>query len=53
MFGSPSFYLLGLSGLWVGQVLALFLVGLGEYITVWRFTDWEEEVKKGIKRVSM
>jgi len=42
----------GLSGLWVGQVVALFLVGLGEYITVWRFTDWEEEVKKGIKRVT-
>jgi hypothetical protein len=42
----------GLPGLWVGQVVGLFIVGLGEYVIVWRFTDWDEEVKRGIARVS-
>ncbi|KAF8522435.1 MATE efflux family protein [Hysterangium stoloniferum] len=42
----------GLSGLWIGQVVALFLVGIGEYVAVWLFTDWEEEVRKGMERVS-
>ncbi|KAF8582006.1 MATE efflux family protein [Ramaria rubella] len=42
----------GLSGLWIGQVVALFIVGIGEYIAVWRFTDWEDEVRRGIERVS-
>ena len=41
----------GLSGLWIGQVVALFIVGIGEYIVVWRFTDWEGEVRRGIERV--
>ncbi|KAF8652603.1 hypothetical protein AX16_004323 [Volvariella volvacea WC 439] len=41
---------LGLQGLWIGQVVALFIVGLGEYAVVWIGTDWEEEVKKGIER---
>lgn len=43
----------GLSGLWIGQVVGLFIVGVGEYIVVWRFTDWEEEVRRGIERVSI
>ncbi|KIJ33203.1 hypothetical protein M422DRAFT_264926 [Sphaerobolus stellatus SS14] len=43
----------GLSGLWIGQVVALFIVGIGEYVAVWRFTDWEEEVRKGFDRVTM
>ncbi|KAJ6561192.1 MATE efflux family protein [Mycena vulgaris] len=40
---------LGLQGLWIGQVVALFIVGLGEYYVVWR-TDWEREVKRGAER---
>lgn len=34
----------------IGQVVALFLVGLGEYGVVWFGTNWEKEVKKGIER---
>ncbi|KAJ3512451.1 hypothetical protein NLJ89_g3512 [Agrocybe chaxingu] len=41
---------LGLQGLWIGQVVALFIVGLGEYCVVWLGTDWDLEVKKGIER---
>jgi multidrug resistance protein, MATE family len=33
-----------------GQVVALFIVGVGEYATVWLGTDWEEEVRRGILR---
>ena len=33
-----------------GQVIALFIVGLGEYGTVWLGTDWDKEVQKGIER---
>ncbi|EJF56652.1 MOP flippase [Dichomitus squalens] len=41
---------LGLQGLWIGQVIALFIVGLGEYTVVWVGTDWEKEVRHGIER---
>lgn len=41
---------LGLQGLWIGQVVALFLVGLGEYFVVWLGTDWEKQVQKGVER---
>lgn len=41
---------LGLQGLWIGQVIALFIVGLGEYGVVWLGTDWEKEVLKGVMR---
>ncbi|KAI0366659.1 MATE efflux family protein [Pilatotrama ljubarskyi] len=42
---------LGLQGLWiVGQVVALFIVGLSEYAVVWLGTDWEKEVQRGIER---
>lgn len=34
----------------LGQVVALFIVGLGEYCTVWLGTDWDEEVRRGIER---
>ncbi|KAF7370931.1 MATE efflux family protein [Mycena sanguinolenta] len=40
---------LGLQGLWIGQVVALFLVGGGEYYVVWR-SDWDLEVKRGAER---
>ena len=33
-----------------GQVVALFIVGLGEYGVVWLATDWDREVEKGIER---
>lgn len=41
---------LGLEGLWIGQVIALLIVGLGEYGAVWLGTDWDKEVQKGIER---
>ncbi|PPQ68387.1 hypothetical protein CVT25_007925 [Psilocybe cyanescens] len=41
---------LGLQGLWIGQVVALFLVGIGEYCVVWLGTDWNLEVAKGMER---
>ncbi|TFY70742.1 hypothetical protein EVG20_g2271 [Dentipellis fragilis] len=41
---------LGLQGLWIGQVVALFIVGIGEYVVVWLCTDWEKEVERGIER---
>ncbi|KAJ6581120.1 MOP flippase [Mycena capillaripes] len=40
---------LGLQGLWIGQVVALFMVGLGEYYVVWR-SDWQLEVRRGAER---
>jgi MATE family multidrug resistance protein len=33
-----------------GQVVALFIVGLGEYGVVWLGTNWDLEVQRGIKR---
>ncbi|PPQ74024.1 hypothetical protein CVT24_012620 [Panaeolus cyanescens] len=45
-----SSFHLGLQGLWIGQVVALFIVGIGEYCVVWLGTDWDEEVRKSIKR---
>ncbi|KAL4265736.1 multi antimicrobial extrusion (MATE) family protein [Pleurotus pulmonarius] len=41
---------LGLEGLWIGQVVALFIVGVSEYCAVWLWTDWEKEVARGIER---
>ncbi|KXN84930.1 hypothetical protein AN958_11913 [Leucoagaricus sp. SymC.cos] len=41
--------LLGLQGLWIGQVVALFIVGLGEYAVVWLRTDWDLEVQRGLE----
>ncbi|KAF8159273.1 MATE efflux family protein [Crassisporium funariophilum] len=41
---------LGLQGLWIGQVVGLFIVGTGEYLVVWLATDWDMEVKKGVER---
>jgi MATE family multidrug resistance protein len=41
---------LGLQGLWIGQVVGLSIVGLGEWLVVWLRTDWEAEVQKGIDR---
>ncbi|KAG1812869.1 MATE efflux family protein [Suillus subaureus] len=41
---------LGLQGLWIGQVIGLFTVGLSEYGMVWLGTSWDREIQKGIKR---
>ncbi|KAJ7600375.1 MOP flippase [Mycena floridula] len=41
---------LGLQGLWIGQVVALFIVGIGEYCVVWLGTDWDLEVRLGVER---
>ncbi|KAF8232184.1 MOP flippase [Tricholoma matsutake] len=41
---------LGLEGLWIGQVLGLFVVGIGEYCAVWLGTDWDKEVQRSIDR---
>jgi multidrug resistance protein, MATE family len=34
----------------LGQVGALFIVGLGEYAVVWLRTDWDLEVERGRQR---
>ena len=36
-----------------GQVVALFIVGLGEYGVVWLGTDWDLEIQRGIERNQM
>ncbi|KIJ21021.1 hypothetical protein PAXINDRAFT_125642 [Paxillus involutus ATCC 200175] len=41
---------LGLQGLWIGQVIGLFTVGIAEYFVVWFGTDWDKEVLKGVIR---
>jgi MATE family multidrug resistance protein len=34
----------------LGQVVGLFIVGIGEYFMVWLGTDWDAEITKGIER---
>ncbi|KAI9464659.1 MATE efflux family protein [Boletus coccyginus] len=41
---------LGLQGLWIGQVIGLFTLGISEYGVVCFGTDWNKEVEKGIAR---
>ncbi|KZT40355.1 MATE efflux family protein [Sistotremastrum suecicum HHB10207 ss-3] len=43
----------GLYGLWVGQVVALYLVGASEYAVVWLWTNWEGEVDRGRMRAAI
>ncbi len=45
-----AFHGWGLEGLWVGQCVALYLVGALEWVIVWR-SKWEEEVRKAFKRM--
>jgi multidrug resistance protein, MATE family len=41
---------LRLHGLWIGQCVALYLVGIGEWgIVAW--SDWEKEVRKALARL--
>jgi MATE family multidrug resistance protein len=45
-----AFHGWGLAGLWVGQCIALYLVGALEWIIVAR-SDWEHQVKKAFDRL--
>jgi MATE family multidrug resistance protein len=45
-----AFHGWGLAGLWVGQCIALYLVGALEWIIVAR-SDWEHQVKKAFERL--
>lgn len=36
--------------MYLGQVLGLFVVGIGEYGAVWLGTDWDKEVQRGRER---
>lgn len=45
-----AFHGWGLRGLWVGQCMALYLVGFVEWGIV-AFSDWDHEVKKTFKRM--
>lgn len=41
----------GLEGLWVGQCIALYLVGAAEYLLVWA-SKWDEQVEKAFERMN-
>lgn len=45
-----AFHGWGLSGLWVGQCIALYLVGFGEWILV-AMSNWEYQVQKAFERM--
>ncbi|KAI5804176.1 mate-domain-containing protein [Peziza echinospora] len=40
----------GLEGLWVGQCIALYLVGIAEYWLVW-VSDWPKQVENAFERM--
>ncbi|KAI1000560.1 putative transporter [Podosphaera aphanis] len=45
-----AFHGSGLAGLWIGQCIALYLVGCMEWIIV-AFSNWELQVEKALKRL--
>ena len=45
-----AFHGWGLAGLWVGQCIALYLVGFGEWAIV-AFSNWEYQVEKAFSRM--
>lgn len=45
-----AFHGWGLKGLWIGQCIALYLVGFGEWAIV-AWSDWDHEVKKAYGRM--
>ena len=45
-----AFHGWGLKGLWVGQCIALYIVGVGEWIIV-AWSNWDYEVKKAFERM--
>jgi MATE family multidrug resistance protein len=45
-----AFHGWGLAGLWVGQCIALYLVGFGEWAIV-AWSDWDHQVRKAFERM--
>jgi MATE family multidrug resistance protein len=45
-----AFHGWGLAGLWVGQCVALYLVGALEWVIV-GLSDWEGEVERALERL--
>ena len=45
-----AFHGWGLPGLWVGQCIALYIVGVGEWLIVY-FSNWDDQVKKAFERM--
>lgn len=45
-----AFHGWGLEGLWVGQCIALYVVGVVEWVFV-AFSDWDHQVKKAFERM--
>ena len=45
-----AFHGWGLAGLWVGQCIALYLVGFGEWVIV-AWSNWEYQVEKAFERM--
>lgn len=45
-----AFHGWSLAGLWLGQCLALYLVGFGEWAIV-SFSDWDKQVENAFKRM--
>ena len=45
-----AFHGWGLEGLWVGQCIALYLVGILEWVIV-AFSNWDHQVKKAFERM--
>jgi MATE family multidrug resistance protein len=40
----------GLKGLWVGQCIALYIVGAMEWVLV-AYSDWDQQVRKAFERL--
>ena len=47
-----AFHKWGLEGLWVGQCVALYLVGILEWVIV-GFSNWDKQVKKAFERMDV
>jgi multidrug resistance protein, MATE family len=45
-----AFHGWGLAGLWIGQCVALYLVGILEWVIVGR-SKWEYEVERALRRL--
>lgn len=45
-----AFHGWGLAGLWVGQCIALYIVGLGEWVIV-AWSDWNKQVVRAFERM--
>ena len=45
-----AFHGWGLAGLWVGQCIALYIVGIGEWVIV-AWSNWDHQVQKAFERM--